>query len=320
MNDVNSRSNSQTTLVKVAELYYEQNLSQQEIADALGVSRSLIATYLKRAREQGIVKIQINNPSDDCENLALLLKMQTHLDQAVVVPSTHHSAAVTRRSIAGALARHLEDTLQNGDVVGIGFGRTMAEVADLLTPAKSRKIDFVPLVGESSSGLIGTYSQINLHVLKMAASFDALPHFLLAPLMVSSPELCQGLMQDEGVRSVTRFWDYLTTVCVGIGTLPPVTGEIIYIGQENLAAFEQAGAVGDVCSLYFDRQGSFISLPIYDRIIGIHIEQLRKTRRVIAVASSPEKALATASLLRANLVTDLFVDEELARAILVELR
>jgi len=47
------------TLVQVARLYHEGGLSQQEIADRLGVSRSLIAQYLQRAKEAGIVRIQI---------------------------------------------------------------------------------------------------------------------------------------------------------------------------------------------------------------------------------------------------------------------
>jgi DNA-binding transcriptional regulator LsrR (DeoR family) len=300
-------------------MYYEANLSQQQIADELGVSRSLIALYLKRARDQGIVRIEINDPQDNCEDLALLLQAHANLNRVIVVPSTHNSSALTRRSIAGALARHLERNLQDGDVVGIGFGRTMAELAELLAPSKSRSVDFLPLVGESSSGLIGTYSQVNLHVLKMASSFTGTPHFLHAPLMVNSPTLRDMLLEDEGIHSVTQYWDNLTHACVGIGTLPPVTGEIIYIGEENLGEFEKAGGVGDVCSRYFDAQGQFLDDPLYQRIIGIQPEQLRKAKHVLAVASAPEKALATASLLRSGLVTDLFVDENLARAILVEI-
>jgi DNA-binding transcriptional regulator LsrR (DeoR family) len=59
------------TLVQVATLYYEDGKSQQEIADQMGVSRSLVALYLKRAREQNIVRIQIDNPQDQCEDVAL---------------------------------------------------------------------------------------------------------------------------------------------------------------------------------------------------------------------------------------------------------
>jgi DNA-binding transcriptional regulator LsrR (DeoR family) len=307
-------------LVQVARLYYEDNLSQQEIANTLGVSRSLVALYLKKAREQNVVKIEISNPNDNCEDLALILQSKTNLNKAVVVPSSHNSATLNRRAIAGALARHLETTLKDDDCLGIGFGRTMSEVADLLMPSKSRKIDVVPLVGESSSGLLGTYSQVNLQVLKIARNFNGTPHFLHAPLLLNSDSLRNMLLEDDVIRLVADYWDRLTHICVGIGTLPPIAGEVIYIGEENLTAFLAAGGVGDVCSRYFDSNGSFIESPLYKRMIGIRPEQVRKAAHFMAVASGSEKAKATAGLLRGRLVTELFVDEDLARAILVQLR
>ncbi len=319
MNDLDN-PNLTATLVQVAHMYYEENLSQQQIADNLGVSRSLIALYLKKAREQRIVKIEISDPHDNCEDLALLIQAKSSLNRVVVVPSSHNSAALTRRSIAGALARHLEHTLQDGDCLGIGFGRTMAEVADLLVPSKPRKIDVLPVIGESSSGLVGTYSQVNLHVLKIAGTFNGTPHFLLAPLMVHSDELRDMLITDEVISSVVSYWDRLSHICIGVGTLPPVAGEVVYIGEENLNVFKEAGGVGDICVRYFDSAGNFIDTPLYNRIIGINVEQIRKTKHVMVVSSGPEKAKATASLLRARLATELFVDEDLARAILAELR
>ncbi len=62
---------------------YEQDLSQQEIAESMGVSRSLIALYLKKAREQGIVRIEVFNPKNSCEDLANLLKSSTQLNRVV---------------------------------------------------------------------------------------------------------------------------------------------------------------------------------------------------------------------------------------------
>jgi DNA-binding transcriptional regulator LsrR (DeoR family) len=319
MNDLDN-PNLTATIVQVAHMYYEQNLSQQQIADNLGMSRSLIALYLKKARELQIVKIEISDPQDNCEDLALLIKAKTSLHRVVVVPSSHNSAALTRRSIAGALARHLEHSLQDGDCLGIGFGRTMAEVADLLVPSKPRKIDVLPVVGESSSGLVGTYSQVNLHILKIASSFSGTPHFLLAPLLVHSDILHDMLIADEIISPVIDYWNNLTHICIGIGTLPPIAGEVIYIGEENLNVFIEAGGVGDICSRYYDSAGNFINMPLYNRIIGINVDQIRKTKHIMAVASGPEKAKATASLLKAHLITELFVDEDLARAILNELR
>ena len=60
-NNMSDKSQMQSTLVQVAHLYYNENLSQQKIADYLGVSRSLIAQYLKNARETGISFLSRNS-------------------------------------------------------------------------------------------------------------------------------------------------------------------------------------------------------------------------------------------------------------------
>ena len=60
-----------STLAQIANMYYKDNLSQQEIANQLGVSRSLIATCLRRARDQQLVRVEIADPRDDTAHLAL---------------------------------------------------------------------------------------------------------------------------------------------------------------------------------------------------------------------------------------------------------
>ena len=48
-----------TDLVNVARLYYEQGLTQDQVAKRIGVSRPLVSKMLTRAREAGIVHIEI---------------------------------------------------------------------------------------------------------------------------------------------------------------------------------------------------------------------------------------------------------------------
>ena len=59
------------TLVQVAIKYFKGILSQQEIANQLGVSRSLMANYLQRARNQQVLRIEIADPRVDSAHLAL---------------------------------------------------------------------------------------------------------------------------------------------------------------------------------------------------------------------------------------------------------
>jgi deoxyribonucleoside regulator len=311
--------NMNVSMAQIAHLYYEEDLSQQEIADQLGVSRSLVALYLKKAREQGIVRFTIIDPQDSFEDLAMALQEKTGLQRVTVVPSSHNSDALTRRSLASAVARYLENRLQDGDVVGFGWGRTMGEIGNLLAPSKPRKIDVVPLLGESASSFTGVYSQLNQMIMQIAHSFDGTPHFLLAPLVVGSRQLRDALYADDVVQQVASRWENLTYACMGIGSIPPSQGQIVYIGEENIAAFREAGSVGDICVRYFDPEGQYVHTDFHDRLIGIDIAQLRKARHVIAVAGGHDKTRAAAGVLRSQIINELFVDEELAREILNEL-
>jgi deoxyribonucleoside regulator len=314
------QSNAASSLVEVARLYYENDMSQQEIADRLGVSRSLIALYLKKAREQGIVRFSIIDPYDHNEGLAARICDAFELHRVSVVPSSHNSDLLTRRSIASAVARYLEGHLQDGDVIGLGWGRTIIEISNLLAPSRPISIDVVPLLGESGSSYTGSYSQVNQIIMQSASSFNGRPHFLLAPLVVSSAALRQQLCNDASIQPTTQLWDRLDYACMGIGSIPPSPGQVVYIGEENVEAFARAGAVGDICVRYFDIDGHYIQAPVNERLIGIDVEQLRKTKRVIAAASGIEKAKATIAVLRSKLITDLFVDEGLANAMLEELK
>lgn len=313
---MNERIDFTTTLVEVAHLYYEENLSQQEIASRLNVSRSLIALYIKKAREKGIVSIKIIDPLNDLAQIATQLSEKYQLKFVKVIPSAHNSPPLTRRALGNAVANYLDEYLEDKDVLGLGWGRTIMEIASLVAPAKPRRVDVVPLLGES--GYTGTYSQLNQIVLQVARSFGGSPYFLLAPVLVGTPDLRDSLLHDEVARQVVERWNRLDVVCVGIGVIPPVEGQIVYVGEENVPKLVQQDIVGDICARYFNQKGNFIIDQYNDRLLGVGLNQLRKTRTVIAVAEGAEKANATLGALRTQLISNLFIDETLAHILLAE--
>ncbi|MGA2111655.1 MAG: sugar-binding domain-containing protein [Anaerolineales bacterium] len=305
-----------TTLVQVARLYYEENCSQQQIADQIGVSRSLIALYLKMARQQGIVRIEVRDPAERYEPLTVRLGKASRPTRICPVPGSHTSPELTRRAVGSAVARFLDDQLHDGDVLGFGWGRAVMEVVGLLAPSKPRRIEVVPLIGESS--YTGSYTELNEIILRAARSFSGDAFFLLAPMLVDSRKLRDALLRDKGVREVADRWDRLEVACVGIGALPPAPGQIVYIGEKNAARYQEQGAVGDICARYFTSQGDCLESSPYAWLLGISPEQLRKAKCVVAVATGLQKQRAILAVLRTGLLTDLFVDEELGDAILAE--
>ena len=74
IHDGGSQMKSDRFLIKVAELYYRDGLSQQEIAKKLHTSRTSISRALIQARNEGYVQIRIQYPEQS--DLALERKLE----------------------------------------------------------------------------------------------------------------------------------------------------------------------------------------------------------------------------------------------------
>ncbi len=64
-------------LIHVSRMYYDDGLTQNEIAKAMNVSRPLISKMLSRARDLGIVTITIKSPLQNNELVAAKLAAPT---------------------------------------------------------------------------------------------------------------------------------------------------------------------------------------------------------------------------------------------------
>jgi DNA-binding transcriptional regulator LsrR (DeoR family) len=305
-------------LVQVAHLYYDENLSQQEIADRLEVSRSLIAQYLRRARDTGIVRIQIVDPDDACTDLAVALTKETGIKQVVVLPNPRGSQTLALRAVAKAAAEFIASQLKDGETLGLAWGRTTSLVVDLLKPSPAHRIDVLPLMGES--GHSGLYSQMNQLVMLAAEKLRGKAHFLSLPMVVSSSGLRDALVKEAGIRDVIARWDQVHVACMGIGVVPPVLGMVAYVGAEHLPQLVDAGAVGDVCGVYFDAEGRIVKSGLEDRIIGINVPQMKGIGCPMGVACGENKASAVLGAMRTGLLSGLCIDQGMAERILLQVR
>ena len=56
--------NDERFLMKVVDFYYKEEMSQEQIAKRLNVSRTTISRALTKAKNEGYVKIIINIPAE----------------------------------------------------------------------------------------------------------------------------------------------------------------------------------------------------------------------------------------------------------------
>ena len=172
----------------------------------------------------------------------------------------------------------------------------------------------LPLLGEC--GHSGMHSQMNQLVMQAAQRLRAKAYFLSLPMVVSSSRLRNELVNEVGIRDVIGRWARIHLACVGIGVVPPVPGMVVYIGEEHLPRLVEAGAVGDMCGIYYDRQGRIIESGLEDRMIAAGLEQLKAIDCLVAVACGEDKAVAVLGALRTGLISALFIDRDMAEQIL----
>ena len=89
--------------VRVAELYYDEDKTQDEIGGLLGVSRWKVGRLLQQARVEGIVRIEIVHPRARKLGIERELRSRFGLADAVVVPNGGY--ATRRRWAASRRAR-----------------------------------------------------------------------------------------------------------------------------------------------------------------------------------------------------------------------
>ena len=70
-------------LIKVAELYYRDGLSQQEIAKKLHTSRTSISRALIQARNEGYVQIRIQYPEQSDLGLEREIRRKIWSDRSI---------------------------------------------------------------------------------------------------------------------------------------------------------------------------------------------------------------------------------------------
>src|SRR3954462_13673990 len=73
-------------IVWAAWLYYEERMTQEEVADRLGVSRASVVNFLQEARDRGVVTIAVASEHLQSVKVSRELCKRFELASCVVIP------------------------------------------------------------------------------------------------------------------------------------------------------------------------------------------------------------------------------------------
>ncbi|AYO30875.1 sugar-binding transcriptional regulator [Biomaibacter acetigenes] len=300
-------------MIKVAELYYLDDVPQREIAQKLNLSRPKVSRLLKAAKEHNLIDIKINYPEPARSELEKAFESNFGLKEAVIVSNVNENHFRTFAQVTATAAKYLRRMVKERDSIGVAWGRTLRAVVDSIGITERKNVRAVQIIGS-----LGQSSEsANEIVRKMAESFGGNSFILPAPAIVDSPEIKDAIIKDNTIQDILNMARSVNIALVGIGNIDKNSSffNTGYLKQKDLEALKQEKAVGDICAHFFDIEGRLCT-DIDRRVIAISTEDLKKIPRVIGVATGKEKVKSILGALKSGILDVLITDEKTAKSII----
>jgi len=299
----------------VAELYYDRDLRQPEVAAMTGFSVSKVSRLLSAAREQGIVHITVEPAPEERPAVALELGARFGV-QVEVTPGGQRDAAAAARLCGLGAVDHLLPRLPERGALGVAAGYTMDALASGMPRLRRPGLTVVPIVGGWDTE--NRYLDGNQLAGRLAERIGGQSRTLLAPAVVETEAMREALLRDSTVAATAKLWRHLDLALVGIGGSPtahPGYRTVIdRLGEETRLDLRGAGVVGDLAGHFFRADGTFLE-TWSKRMLAISIEELRATPLVMAIAAGASKAAPIMAALRSGVIKVLVTDLSTAHAV-----
>lgn len=301
-------------------LYYQDGLSQSEVANIMGVSRVTVVKYLHLAREKGFVNISLDSSVFSTIDYAIRIKAKFDLNNVLILPDeeknkSQHTLNMNRERLAKAGAMYLSQIMGDDDILGVAWGRTIYKLGNYLPPKSLKNITVLQMIGavapqpdfktaEAAALIANKLSgcSINLHV----------------PAVVSSARLAMELQAEPIIRRNFSALNQCNKALFVVGNTlddnPLVTTGVLT--SSEMAQYRDLGAVGVICGRFYDLQGNPLVSDIDLRIMGISLAQLRQIPQRLFIAGGVENIQATIGVIKGGYATDIVIDEVTALALL----
>jgi lsr operon transcriptional repressor len=317
-----ARWSSEELLLRAAWFYYKDELTQEEIAKRLSVSRASVGRLLERARRVGLVTIHLNTEYLDAFQLSAELRRVFGLSEALVVPDhekepADHHALNARIGLGGA--QFIGTHLRPGGTLGVGWGETVSRVIAASNFGAVGPVHMVTLTG-GVDGYLPTILSSKGETSTTADPDVTTAAVIPAPTFASSASLAAALRREPTIQQVLEQACSVEQAVVGVGT-PTTDATIVQLGilsADDIRTLREQNVVGDILGQFFDADGRVADLPFHDRRIGIELSDLKRIPKVIGVAGGLHKAEAILGALHGGFL-DILVTNEIAAIRLLEM-
>lgn len=304
-------------LAQVASMYYEQEMTQNEIGAQLGLSRVKVYRLLKQARAERVVQITIHWPIERDPELEKELSQTFGLKEALVLKTLSPNRPPALPPLGQLAAHYLERVLTDGSTMAVCLGRSTYEVINAISPDFQAKVRVAQAMGSMPFSMQEVDSATLAR--QLAQKLDGEVLYLSSPLMADNIKAAKVLRSQREINRVLKAARAADVALLGIGNLDPATSGFIkagFITPAELAELTAAGAVGDVAGQIYTIEGQLQPCSYNQRVIGITLAELCQIPTSLAVAMGQAKAKAILGGLRTGAINVLCTDDNAAREVL----
>ncbi len=303
-------------LVKVSWLYYFGNLTQQEIATKMNLSRSKVGRLLRKALADGIIEIKFKSSDQSFHpSLENQLENRFSLKEAIVTnPSEDPLQLLDNLGRAGA--SYLNRALKEDFLLGIGMGRTIKSILPYVLERDLSSCTIITLSGGFSQPGHDT-SAYNISW-PIAEKLNGSLELILCPLIADTPEARNAIISDSSINAQLERARSCDLALISIG---PVNYDmnlraLDYIKEADVTSLLNDNVVGEVLSSFYDRTGAEIKTELNKRSIGLEIPDLKRIPTCVGISGGKDKVEAILGALRNGFLDVLITDVDTAEAVL----
>lgn len=304
-------------LVRVATMYYKEEMKQSDIAKQLGISRQLVSKYLVDARVKGIVDININSSSAYSVQLELSLQKAFGLKRVAVLDTSYlEKQEIEKLIVQTAIAAFRKD-IAKAHSIGVSWGRVLRRLVDEYPYVNQPNSTIIPLIGGMGSDKVEVHSNQIAH--DLSRKMRAKCKYLYVPALVDSKDMRDRLVENVTVKDVLEDGKKVDFAIVGIASpfsKSNTMTEIGYIDQKDITDLSEAHVIGDVNSRFFDVEGNEVSCRINENVIGINLEDIRKIDKVCAICFEDEKKEVLYTTIASKIINCITLTDVLAEYLL----
>lgn len=309
-------------------VHYLQPIGRRALSDYLQLQERKVRNELEFLKGQKLIQannlgMQVTSDGEmilreleiwlrDIQGLSILEQQLVSgypVKQVVVVPGNVDEDEYVKKDLARVTADYLNRHLQEGAILAVTGGTTLAEVAGaLVSPVGQRDIMVVPARGGLGEEV---EIQANTVAANIAKGLGANYRLLHVPDDLQA-ETMQSISNEPKIKEVLDLLHQANIVLHGIGSAEEMAKRR-GMSPARIQQLLAEGAVGEALGYYFAEDGRVIHST---RSVGLQLSDLNRAQRVVTVAGGASKGIAVKAVLINRPRDMLIIDEGAARVIM----